>query len=243
MYPGADSAAHLRSLTGETFFETRFAQTVEALPGELFGRTLLRLTTTPEMVHSPVLDRLAVRYFVTPQWAPVFGPTTVASGDGLPLPLPPGASVRAPLRSTGPLRAVGISPTASPAGRSGRVEVSVRDGADREVAHGERIFRATAPDGPFFVPIAGEQLKANAKLSVVVTLHATKALQLQAAGGVPALSTVGGAADGLSLVYSGDAVIWQRLTALPASLGWLGRRGSRSPASVLLAAGMPNRTR
>nr|MDT0660050.1 hypothetical protein [Micromonospora sp. DSM 115978] len=214
MYPGADSAAELRSLTGETFFDSRFAETVQALPGELFGSTLLRLPTTLEMAQSPVLDRLSVRYLVNPPWATIFGRATVAGTDGGTVTLTPAVPVSVPLTEAGPLRAVGVTLPAT-VGGGGRLEVTIRDAAGQELVQGSRRFIRVQPGEPFYVPLPGDRISPAGPLSAELTLRASRPVEVAGFDGAPAVSTVAGEADGLVLAYAGNSVVWERLTALP----------------------------
>ncbi|GAA1890897.1 YfhO family protein [Asanoa iriomotensis] len=214
MYAGADSAAKLRSLTGETFFEQRFAQTVQGLPGELFGSTLLRLPPTPELVRSPVLDRLAVRYFVTAPWDKPFGPEAVAKGDGSTVTVEPGRSWSVPLRVRGPIRGIGLIP---PTGirAATRIEVSVRDArGGAELAKGSRVGPKGGKGTPAYVVVDGENIPAGTRLTALITVSGAP-LVAAGDGGRPAVSTVLAADDGLAVAYTGSSVVWDRTTALP----------------------------
>ncbi|MEV4533073.1 YfhO family protein [Asanoa sp. NPDC049518] len=216
MYPGADSEAKLRSLTGEAFFESRFAETVQGLPGELFGSTLLRLPATPEMVRSPVLDRLSVRYFVTTPWEKIFGTERVDAGDGSTVTLEPGRPVSVPLAVQGPIRGVGITwPDKLP--ERSRVDVSIRDGRGTELAKNSRVLLDSDPeaDTPSYIALAGDGIAAGTPLTAVFTVATAAPVTLAASGGRPAVSTVVPGDDGLELAYAGNSTVWERTTALP----------------------------
>ncbi|GIF71386.1 YfhO family protein [Asanoa siamensis] len=213
MYAGADSAAKLRSLTGETFFEQRFAETVRGVPGELFATTLLRLPPTPDLVGSPVLDRLAVRYFVTAPWDQPFGAERVATGDGSSVLLRPGDRVTIPLGVRGPIRAVAVTTRAwVPAAT--RIEVSVRDARGTELARGSRGGLKIKGGIPAYVAVPGDHIPAGTPLTAVITVTGDPVL-VAGADGRPALSTVAAAPDGLEVAYAGNSVVWRRTTALP----------------------------
>ncbi|MEV4621905.1 YfhO family protein [Asanoa sp. NPDC049573] len=212
MYPGADSAAGLRSLTGEGFFDKRFAQTVQGLPGEKFGTTLLRLPATQEMAQSPVLDRLSVRYFVTTPQARIFGPERITAGDGSTVTLRPGRPQSVDLPVTGPVRGVAVTlPAAAP--KTARIDVSVRDRQGHELAKGSRLLRDTQAGRPSYVAVAGDDIPAGTPTVAVVGVD--EPLTVAAAGAAPAVSVVGSAADGLKIAYAGNSVVWSRATALP----------------------------
>ncbi|GIF70479.1 hypothetical protein Ais01nite_85140 [Asanoa ishikariensis] len=213
MYPGADSEAELRSLTGEAFFDSRFAQTVQGLPGELFGSTLLRLPDTDEMVRSPVLDRLSVRYFVTAPWGTIFGAKRVENGDGSTATLEPGQPVAVPLKVKGPIRGLAIIWPGAGLART-RIDVSIRDAAGTELAKASRVV-LPLQEAPINIPIGGEDIPAGTPLTAVFTNTSTAPVTVAAIGGRPAVSTVVPADDGIKLVYAGNSTIWERKTALP----------------------------
>ncbi|SNT66191.1 hypothetical protein SAMN05421812_13418 [Asanoa hainanensis] len=219
MYPGADSAAKLRSLTGEAFFDGRFAETVQGLPGEQFGATLLRVPATHEMARSPILDRLAVRYFVTPPSADVFGTERVAGGDGSTVALEPGRPVSVPLATKGPIRGVGFI-FAAALTRPTRIEVSIRDARGAELTRAERSVRWRKIGTPTYVPIAGEDIPAGTPLTAVVVVD--RPVTVAGEGSRPAISTVTPAADGLRIAYAGNSTVWERTTALP-RIRWASR--------------------
>jgi len=215
MYSGADSPAKLRSLTGEAFFDRRFAETVEGLPGELFGSTLLRLPATEEMARSPILDRLAVRYLVTTPWAPVFGEQAVDPGDGSTVTITPGEPASVPLAVRGPIRGVALTWQAA-VPRSTRVEVSIRDAGGRELARGGRTGSRTKPGQPVWVAVPGDGIPAGTPLTAVFTVTGSRPVAVAADGGRPAVSTVAAREDdGLRVAYAGSSTVWERTTALP----------------------------
>jgi hypothetical protein len=213
MYPGADSEARLRSLTGEAFFERRFAETVQGLPGELFASTLLRLPATEEMVRSPILDRLSVRYFVTTPWAEIFGAERVDGGDGSTVTLEPGRPVSVPLTVAGPVRGVGVTWAAS--AQRTRVDVSIRDARGREVTKTNRVEPWVEAGKTSYVAVAGDDIPAGTALTAVFTVATDQPVTVAADGGRPAVSTVASADDGLKIAYAGGSTVWERTTALP----------------------------
>lgn len=147
LLPGENSLHRLRSLTGHGFTDRRMGELIEALPGEQFRDppTLPSTVPTAPVVGSPILDRLAVRYFVASASSPVIGsPST---------------------RIVGPVRAVTV---ALPARRPDNVRVSLRDATGTEVATGTRTV---TPDDPatVHVPVAGEDLPDGTALTATAT--------------------------------------------------------------------------
>ncbi len=83
LLPGESSIHQLRSLGGHAFSDKRMGELVEGLPGNQFKDppTLPSIAENPAVVGSPILDRLAVRYYVSAPWAPVIGtPHDLADG-------------------------------------------------------------------------------------------------------------------------------------------------------------------
>lgn len=155
MMAGTAPAYALRSVTGHTLTPPAYADLLRRVDPEVFAesRTVPRLDATAAVAASPILDRLAARYFVAAPTAPVIGaPETVTraaatrgvtAGEGLAAPLP-----------AGPLRAVRLSlgdavhPTVAT-----HLDVTVRDAAGAVVATGRRrIHRGTGP-GEFDVAV------------------------------------------------------------------------------------------
>jgi hypothetical protein len=221
MYPGADSEAKLRSLTGEAFFESRFAETVQGLPGELFGTTLLRLPATVEMVRSPILDRLSVRYFVTTPWAKLYGTERVADGDGSTVTLEPGQSVSVPLTVDGPIRGVGVTWAADATSRT-RLDVSIRDARGEEITKTRRVELRAEAGTTSYAAVAGDDIPAGTPLTAVLTVGSEKPVTIAADSGRPAVSTVAPVDDGLKVAYAGNSVVWERTTAMP-RIRWASR--------------------
>jgi hypothetical protein len=213
---GADTHLKLRALTGHTFVDARLGELVRRVPGAagLFP-TQVNFVVAAQTAGSPVLDRLGTRYFVTAPQNQVLGIPRPAASDGSVAVLRPGEPVTLPVPDPGPVRAVGLTPTATladPAAAS--LEVTLR-GADGRVVAGNSRLGPGRVDQQFLVPVAGEQVDAAEPLTATFTLRAPAPLTVQAAAGVPAVSTVGGADDGLRVAYAGSAVVYQRLTALP----------------------------
>jgi hypothetical protein len=223
MYVGADSGHRLRALTGHFFLNNRFAETVDALPGRQFGNppTYLNFPPDPDVMTHPVLDRLAVRYFVTSPAVPVPGRVTGARGDGSTVRLSPGEPVTVTLR--GPLRAVGLTPEAAfPTDPTTRIELVLTDAAGSPVARTDRLLYDLAIGRPFWIPVAAEGVPAGQTLTARLTLRAERPMVVRAASGLPAVSTVAPDDDGLRVAYAGSAVVYQRLRALP-RIRWASR--------------------
>ena len=216
MTMSADSALRLRAITGHAFVDERLGELVRAVPqASSLYPTYVNFAPTAGAATSPVLDRLGVRYFVTALGAPMFGTRHPAPSDGTTARLQPGVPVTLPVPGTGRLRAVGLTAVRpfAPITSGAWLEVTVRDAAGHRVAHGRRLAAGMGLRVPFWLPVAAEA--ATGRLIATVTVHATQPLVLAARGGRPAVDTVTAGSDGLRLAYSGSAVIYQRLSALP----------------------------
>jgi Bacterial membrane protein YfhO len=219
MVMGADSAKKLRALTGHTFIDKDFATLVRGMPGNPIPYpTHLNLVALPEVVANPVLDRLAVRYFVTAPFDRVFGDQRVDRGDGSTAPMPDETRISLPVPGAGPVRAVGFVPASAFPGHVDprwSVDVTVTDESGETVATARRKTRGLGADIPFMIPVNAEHVAADAKLTANFTLHTGDDLTVRARDGQPVASSVGVADDGLRLAHAGSSVVWERTTALP----------------------------
>jgi hypothetical protein len=204
LLPGESSLHRLRSLNGHAFVDRRMGELIEALPGRQFRDppTLPSTVPTAPVVGSPVMDRLAVRYFVAPVAAPVIG---TATRPGPVLTVTPDSPATTPI--AGPLRAV-VAHLAAPVERPVSLRVSLRDAAGVEVASGSRVLDPADPPA-VHLPVTGGD--AAPRTAIVA---ATDELRL-------ALSTVAPADDGLRVVMAEPAVVYERARALP-RIRWAG---------------------
>ncbi|MFC0532700.1 hypothetical protein [Phytohabitans kaempferiae] len=215
MMIGSDSKLQLRALGGHQFVNQRFAELVQGVPTRQFASpTWLDLPALPEVATSPVLDRLGVRYFVASPAAMVFGDRLPGAEGGTPVPL----TAPARLTTEGPLRAVTITPVGPLPWRSPQatIDVVLRDTEGREVGHSRRLASGLAEGKPFDLPVASEQVPVGSPLTLDFTTSGF-AGQLTVAGsdGQVALGSVTAKTDGLRLVESVPAVIYERREAAP----------------------------
>ncbi|MDN5747524.1 MAG: YfhO family protein [Pseudonocardia sp.] len=220
MAVGADAPRRLRSLNGHIFVNGRFADLIEALPGDQFGDppTLPVLGADPLVATSPVLDRTGIRYFVASPAQRVFGERNTATGDGSTVRLVPDSPVTVPLDPGDTLRAVAVTPRAPlrsvPPGAPSdllRVEIVLRDADGTVVGRGSRIDVGMRAGRPFTIPVVETTGAATAEL----TVRGHGAVVVSGTDGVPVVSTVTAADDGLRLVHAGSSVVYERETALP----------------------------
>jgi hypothetical protein len=221
MYVGADSGHRLRALTGHFFLNKRYAAVIDGLPGRQFGDppTYVNFPAVKSVVTSPVLDRLAVKYFVASPGVRPLGRMRTADAGTAATTLSPGRPVTVPVPGAGPLRAIGLTPTAAfPTGPETSVDLTLLDASGNPVAKSHRLLYDLAVGKPFWIPVAAESVPDHGALTAQLTLHASRPLQLAgAARGAesPAVSTVRPEADGLRLAYAGSAVVYERLHAVP----------------------------
>jgi hypothetical protein len=174
-----------------------------------------------DQVESPILDRLGVRYLVTSFNEPVYG-TLEQIG-------PPGARAEfgsnRPLESpefSGPIRAVAVDVASGfvPTDKRARIEVQIVDAGGKTLKRGAvRIFSSLQPRR-FEVPVLGEDIGADQRVRARVTFESTD--RNDVATVMPQLVLVRPADDGLRLVDATDAIVYQRLSALP-RIRWASR--------------------
>ncbi|GAA0249419.1 hypothetical protein [Cryptosporangium japonicum] len=247
---GIHQLHRLRGLQGHSFVEARFAELLEALPGDQFSPPPKPATFLwPQPLNdgtsptSPVLDRLAVAGYVTPPTQVPYGVETEDAGDASTYTLAPGRPVTVPVPVTGPIRGIGVTPVADDVEETWalRVGVVLTDPSGRTVAASERVDRAIAAGRPFYVPLAAEDVPAGTRLTAEISVRGDASLVVAGRSGAPALSTVARTDDGLKLVRDGDAIIYQRTTALPRAR-WASSavvEGSSERRLALLADGAP----
>ncbi|HEV2087691.1 MAG TPA: hypothetical protein VGR21_05215, partial [Cryptosporangiaceae bacterium] len=218
MYAGADSIHRLRALSGHAYYDARFAELLETMPGRQFGDppSLMYPPRHANVADSAVLDRLAVRYYVAPPWSRVYGRETPAVDDGSTLTLVSGRPVSVRIPVAGPVRGVGLVPTVAfdPKDVTARVDVRLLDGRGTEVARAFRLERKMVAGTPFVIPIAAEGVAPNASLTAEFTVRSRSPLVVRAQGGRPAVTAVTPVDDGMRLVHAGSAAIWERLHAM-----------------------------
>ncbi|WP_344654424.1 YfhO family protein [Cryptosporangium japonicum] len=239
MFVGADSAYPLRALNGHFFIGKRLGEALDGMPGWGLGDppTYINFRPTLQTAQQPLFDRLGVKYFVTAPSDTVFGTVTKASSAAGAVSIRGDQPLRADVPGTGPLRGVTVELTSAfrPASDT-TITVTLQDEKGTELARASRVIigRDHQGDGvaagtALTVPVAGEGIPAGTKVSAVVTQDAREALAIT--GGVGAVHP---ADDGLRLVHAGNAVVYQRLTALP-RIRWAGTAVVEPDAAARIA--------
>lgn len=221
LLPGTNTYYRLRSLGGHAFTEPQWKDLLTAIdPNAFLTPTYSTLHATSPIVGSPVLDALAVRYFVAaPETMPLgsvistgraVGGLVLRSGGALTVTMP-----QAP--ATG-VRGVGVT-FAKPVSvhdRFARLDVDVLGSDGSVITRGSRRIYGEAPVGTFVVAVP--QPGAGTVTSAVrVTLHARGGAATLAADadGRPVGTVVRATEDRLRLVFADGATIYRRAASLP----------------------------
>jgi hypothetical protein len=167
--------------------------------------------------HIPLLDQMAVRYFVAPDSDIVGKQAPEAATSGI-VTLVADQVVQCPL-SAGPLRAVTLNfagplVASTAAGASVHVRVHTPRG---DITGARYLGSGLAAAAPISVGVPGEDLPgAAAKSAEVWVTGARGRFALAGDAGIAECGTVSPVADGLKLVASdAGAIVYQRLTSLP----------------------------
>lgn len=257
MMPGTSVAYGLRALNGHAFTRTEFADLLDVVDPDGFGAPTLFAPDLPDVAAAGhLLDRLGVRYLVAPPSAEVPGRRTVLGAAGGTLAWQPGttASVEIP---AAPLRGIGVTLLEPPSGLAVQVDVRVVDEAGDVVLSGSRQVGTDAAAGDLVVALAGQDLDPDPEspLTAELTLRGDQPLVVAAGStgaSTPRLVVVEPADDGLRLLRTGEASIYERPGAL-SRIRWAGTSvvepdaattiamlANGAPADVVLAAPGPS---
>jgi hypothetical protein len=219
LLPNANLVYGLRSLTGRSFYEDEWADLLNALNAgvslEPSGtRTTSVLEHLPvDRVGSPILDRLAVRYYVED------ARRTYGEVQDLGLPsgreqLRPDEPVVVPLE--GRVRGIGFKLPEAPdtGGTRPRVDVELLDADGDVVGWGSQRIYPFAWAGGWHVAVAGDA--AGTAVEARITLaDAERPLEVTAYDGSPVAYVFRPTDDGLRLVHADATVIYERVDAAP----------------------------
>ena len=216
MFPSTTSYYGLRAVSGHAFHQTTWKEAVQRIdPDVTQAPTLTFVGSSVDSAASPVLDRLAARYFVASIAGPVFGttpPQPVVTGQ---TELSPGDTLTVPLTAA-PRRAL-VLPLASPVtgGATGRLLVTLRDREGRVVGTVERPGLAAGQVGPLQVPLAGESGPLLRAVEATLQVDGVTLALGTGPDGAVAVGEVLPADDGLAVAHAGESVVYERLRALP----------------------------
>lgn len=216
MLPNANRVYGLRSLTGRGFYEDTWGDLISVVNGRRTGvRTYTEVWPLAlEHLQAPLLDRLAVRYYVNRSDLPVHGEGRFVGAPTGRTELRPGEAVTVPL--DGPVRVVGFDLAEAPevGGERPRVVADLLDSRGKVVASGsQRLFRSVEA-GPWGVAVPGD----TAPTAVAARLRlvdAERPLVVNGNAGGPLWFIVEPGDDDLRLVHVEGTAIYERPTALP----------------------------
>ena len=228
--PSTSGYYGLRTPTGHQFTRPAWADLLQAVDPKVFKTATFSDFSSAQVPlagvgRNPVLDRLAVRYWLGSD-GDVPGALTRPPGTGDQIPAGNGRDLTCNLPA-GPLRAVVVQAAGRLTGGPGpgaSVQVTVRTASGQVVGGGRSLGRGV-PDAtllPVGVP-GGGLTAADGPLSVTVRLSGTATpAVLAGSGGALACGRVTPVDDGLHLVDAHPgAIVWQRLTSLP-RVRWAG---------------------
>lgn len=222
MVNGSTAYYGLRSATGHVF-STPEVQDLQQLITES-GHLSATYWTIPgdaglQVWQSPGLDRMGVRYLTSGLDGAIPGRLELASLPERDLLLPTAAAESATVPIPGgPLRGLVLELRRAPAQQSaGYVVVELIDSQGSVLLSSRRFVEFPRPPSLLYVPLAGESLAATGGLTARIHWVGPAEAPTLAAdtAGRPAASVVRPEKDGLRLVYAGEAVVWERLSALP----------------------------
>jgi hypothetical protein len=222
MYPATGKYYGLRTPTGHEFTVDSWKALLHAVdptaqisPGfSNFSDEVVNAHTVGDI---PLLDQMAVRYFVAPDFDIVGKPAPASATRGT-VRLAADQIVQCQL-SAGPLRAVTVnfaSPLAGSAGAGAYLHVRIHTGRG-DITGTRWLGRGLASPAPISVAVPGEDVSAAAATSAEVWVTGARApFGLAGDAGIPSCGSVAPLADGLKLVASdAGAIVYQRLTSLP----------------------------
>jgi hypothetical protein len=249
VFPGTATFYGLRSATAHAFQDRVWRQTLRAANGRSIGfATRSRLRARAEVATSPVLDRLSVRYFVTPPEARVFGREIEGSPSAGTIVLRPGTSLVQEIPAER-IRAVVVEVVEWVQGsrRDAVLAAEVLDPSGEVLTRGARRVLPRGRKMAFSIPVVeldpGLSSGPGQTLRVRLTFQADEGHLVLAADGTerPSMSVVAGGDDRLKLVFARGATIYERADALP-RIRWAPRSevvlGVRERLR-LLAEGLP----
>ncbi|HEX2025387.1 MAG TPA: YfhO family protein [Actinomycetota bacterium] len=224
MYPGTTTFYRLRSVTTNNTLPP-------PLPWEELLRTLDAFAFDPSPVFptlasdrdiatSPILDRMGVRYFVSPTGVEIFGQASEVIRASSTVSLRSGGRLSAEIDDVRRLRGLRVRVMAPvPAGgRDAVIRATLVDGAGEVLATGTRRLYEGSAEGPFTVPVTEPPCPPCEGPIRVVLRSAPGSPPVVLAGadgaGVAVVPVVGGR-DGLRVELAERVVAYRRLTALP----------------------------
>jgi hypothetical protein len=250
LYFGTNEMYGLRSVGGHSFVAKSWQELFAPVATDTSTATQLRVEPRDlDVAQSPVLDRLAGRYYVASPYDLPFGvvelpppaPSSVVIGEG---------DTATGTVAPGPLRAVIVDRVGRLAidGTLAFVEATLRDETGQVVATGRRRYESRRKAAPIVIPLA-PQVGTDRPLTVEIALRSNGRDRDRLAAfpdGRLAVGTVRPTGDDdLRLVYSdAGAVVYRRPAALPrirwADQAVVERRGKRRVRRIAAGEIEPN---
>lgn len=256
MFPSANAAYSLRSATGHAFQATSWRDVLAAAsPDAPRPPTLSMLSRGRTTATSPVLDRMGARYWVADPAYGVFGQrVSRPRAQGPAVRVEEGVSATVAVAS-GSKRAVvveALSALRPRAGEQVRLQVQAYNANGEVVGDGVRSSTVPMPAGPIWIPIAADDGPAASATRLELSITGSDAeFKGDPAGRVMGDAVIG-FGDGLALRLARDALVYERLHALP-RVRWASRvvveddaaarlemLSSLPPDATLLHAGTPS---
>lgn len=221
LYPGTTVHYGIRTVTGHDFHQERWSELLEAAAPTAFARskTFSFLPQSLEVATSPILDRMAARYWAADPELGILGRLTESRGTDGSLVITPGTPVTS-TTAAAHLRGVVVTLTepASVDGEHVRLAVALRDRSGRDVARGWRRIASTRRAGDLWVPLDADGGPiGQGPWTIELALQSDvseDSLDLGAAGDDVHLGVVV-ADDELDVVLTTGAVLYERPNALP----------------------------
>jgi len=215
MQTGTEAYYGLRTVGGRAFVAESYGELLRAWCDECFvAPGYMVVPPRRELLDDPLLDRLGARFLVMDPASPVNGIGEVVGEPTGVMDLHPGRTVTLAVPAGG-VRAAGVdlAEPFEPADPWASLEIVARDAGGGELASAERRFFTGAGAGAFVVAL--EELDPATPATIDITLSADRPMTVRAAGDQPLLALVRPTDDGLRLVHSSGAVVYERLGALP----------------------------
>ncbi|MGH8935809.1 MAG: YfhO family protein [Acidimicrobiia bacterium] len=227
LFPGTTTFYELRSVTAHVFHDPAWRDLLLELDPDAFNqsRTFSFLSARSEVVTSPILDRMAARYFVTSPEDPVLGRRIEATDRSQTTTIAAGSKVTVPA-SRSDLRAIELVVTSrvSDFHDPSVVRVRLLDASGRTLlgSGNRRIYPGER--GPIPIPLVVPP--STSRRTALVELHFDALggeLELAAdSTGDPAISLIVEHSDGVKVAFNRGVTIYERERALP-RVRWAGQ--------------------
>lgn len=220
LYTGTTGYFGLRTVTGHIFHDDTWREMLLAVDPGAFNATrtfsFINLSR-PGTLQSPVLDRLGASHAVVTLDAAVPGTFVPAVGDIDGTTLIDSSTAAVATFDSRPVRAVVVEPTDGiDFSRDSVAGFHVKITSGEFTIEASRRILSPIPSSRVHLAIAGEDLPRAGQMTVEVsTFGLTKPVAINAgAGGEPAFGLIEPSDDGLKLVFSEGAAVYERLNAL-----------------------------